>query len=277
MNPRLTLVLAGVLGLAACKKEAAPPAPTANVVTVHAVNYSFSAPDTIPAGLTTFQLVNNGTLLHHVQLIKIDSGRTFDSLLAALRNPGPPPRWMTDVAGPNPPEPGDTTWLTTTLDAGHYAMICFIPDSNNAPHFTRGMIRPLEVGAAPAGPAAAEPTADLELHLADYSFTESAPLTAGRHVIKVTNDGPQPHEVYLVRLDSSTTPAQLAQWGDHGLRGAGPPHHSMGGASGMMPGAHVFITVNLTPGRYAMMCFVPDAKDGKGHYAHGMVKEIRVS
>ena len=44
-----------------------------------------------------------------------------------------------------------------------------------------------------------------------------------------------------------------------------------------MPGQHAFITVTLTPGRYGLLCFFPDAKDGKAHYTHGMVKEFRVS
>ena len=35
--------------------------------------------------------------------------------------------------------------------------------------------------------------------------------------------------------------------------------------------------VELTPGDYGLICFVPDAKDGKPHLAHGMVKTITVS
>jgi len=51
----------------------------------------------------------------------------------------------------------------------------------------------------------------------------------------------------------------------------------MGGISGLAPGDHVFVTVTLAPGRYGLICFFPDAKDGKAHYMHGMVKEFRVS
>ncbi len=275
MNTRHTLCLAAVLVLAGCKKDAPPPAPTANVVTVHATNYAFSAPDSIPSGLTTIQLVNGGPALHHLQLMRIDSGRTFDSLVAALRNPGPPPRWIYLVAGPNTPQPGDTTWLTTTLAPGHYALICLIPDSTMTPHFAHGMMRPLEVTAA-SGPALAEPVADVEMRLGDYSFTESAPLTAGRHTIKLINDGAQPHEVLVVRLDSNTTVEQVATWGERGLRGPQPASRAMGGTSGIMPGDHTFITLTLAPGRYGLICFFPDGGDGKSHWIHGMIKEVRV-
>jgi hypothetical protein len=32
----------------------------------------------------------------------------------------------------------------------------------------------------------------------------------------------------------------------------------------------------MTPGNYVMLCFLPDAKDGKPHLDHGMVKEFTV-
>jgi len=40
-----------------------------NVVTIVAMDYAFKAPATVPAGLTTVRLVNQGKLLHHVQLV----------------------------------------------------------------------------------------------------------------------------------------------------------------------------------------------------------------
>ena len=38
-----------------------------------------------------------------------------------------------------------------------------------------------------------------------------------------------------------------------------------------------YMTLDLTPGTYAFYCFVPDAKDGQPHVAHGMVREITVN
>ncbi len=62
----------------------------------------------------------------------------------------------------------------------------------------------------------------------------------------------------------------------HGMRGA-PPAKPMGGATGLAPGAHQVISLTLTPGNYGLFCFVPDARDGKPHVLHGMVKQITVS
>jgi hypothetical protein len=36
------------------------------------------------------------------------------------------------------------------------------------------------------------------------------------------------------------------------------------------------VTVELARGDYVLLCFVPDAADGKPHVAHSMVRQIRV-
>jgi hypothetical protein len=56
-----------------------------------------------------------------------------------------------------------------------------------------------------------------------------------------------------------------------------PPAKPVGGATGLAPGGHQTVTPNLAAGNYGLLCFVLDAKDGKPHVAHGMVKDIKVS
>src|SRR5512147_2036285 len=105
MHHRARSAAAGLVSvaalLAACSKKpevaAAPPAPP--TVTITAADFAFSAPDTIPAGVVKVRLVNNGPSLHHVQFIKLGEGKTLSDLMAALRNPGPPPAWATSVPG----------------------------------------------------------------------------------------------------------------------------------------------------------------------------------
>jgi hypothetical protein len=50
-----------------------------------------------------------------------------------------------------------------------------------------------------------------------------------------------------------------------------------GGGSGVEPNRHVLIDVDLPPGDYGLLCFLPDSKDGKPHYEHGMAKELKAS
>src|SRR6185503_17962186 len=125
MSKTLTMLsLTAVVALAACSPKdstksdsakvaqagaAAAPAsrgafdPASHTATIYAKDYAFESPDSITAGLTNFHLVNEGQTLHHVQLIRLDSGKTAADLQAAMKNPGPPPAWAVEVGGPNAP------------------------------------------------------------------------------------------------------------------------------------------------------------------------------
>jgi hypothetical protein len=35
--------------------------------------------------------------------------------------------------------------------------------------------------------------------------------------------------------------------------------------------------MDLPPGEYGLVCFVPDAKDGKPHFMHGMITQLTIS
>jgi hypothetical protein len=110
-------VLAG-LALASCRSNKPPAAAagapdstpvasaTPSAVTVITTDYSFEAPAELPAGLTTFKLVNQGPSIHHVQLVKLNEGKTVDDFMAALKAGGPPPKWATMEGGPNPRRSG---------------------------------------------------------------------------------------------------------------------------------------------------------------------------
>jgi hypothetical protein len=56
-----------------------------------------------------------------------------------------------------------------------------------------------------------------------------------------------------------------------------PPGHGLGGVAGTVPGSTNYFTAELTPGNYLLICFLPDAKDGKPHFMHGMTKSVTVS
>jgi uncharacterized cupredoxin-like copper-binding protein len=282
---RVPLAMLAGLALASCGSDkppagsagaaAATPAATAApaVVTVVTTDYAFDAPAELPAGLTTFRLVNQGPSLHHVQLVKFGEGKTFDDFMAALKAGGPPPKWATMEGGPNPSELGDTSSTAVMLEPGNYGMLCFIPGPDGIPHVAKGMVRPLTVtGAAGAG---AEPEAEVVMKLVDYDFELSKPLPAGRYTIRIENAGPQEHEVAIVKLDPGKKPMDFALWGEKQTGKAPGTLH--GGVSGIMPGDNAFVDVDLAPGEYALICFVPDHKDGRGHYHHGMVRTVTVS
>ena len=56
-----------------------------------------------------------------------------------------------------------------------------------------------------------------------------------------------------------------------------PPAKPIGGIPAFMPGKNTYFEVNLPPADYGLICFVPDAKDGKPHVAHGMSQQFKIS
>jgi uncharacterized cupredoxin-like copper-binding protein len=292
MRPTIYIAtLSAAAALSACSKEtpktdsaavtqAAAPAtpaaaydPTSRVATVIAKDFAFEAPDSLPAGWTTFRMLNEGTNLHHAVLFRLDGGKTIADAQAALKVPGPLPAWLIEVGGPNAPNPKAESNATIDLKPGDYAMFCFIDIPEKTPHFMKGMVRPLKVTAATT--ASSAPVADVVLSLADYSFTvKSGTLSSGKHVVQVVNDGPQGHEVEIVKLAPGKTMKDLAAWMAK-FEGP-PPADAIGGIVGIAKAATGYFNVELSAGNYALICFVPDAKDGKAHLEHGMIKEFTV-
>ena len=277
--PTFVLPLAAVAVSGCQPKDSARPAeaPTAtaadaNVLRATAADYTFDAPDQIQGGLTTIRLINHGPSLHHIELVRLDGGKTLPDFLATLQGGGPPPSWATLVGGPNSPVPGDSSTAVFLLEPGNYAMICLIPAADLMPHVAKGMARMLTV-TAPAR-VTPEPAADVAVTLVDYDFQFSQPLTPGHHTIRVENAGQQWHEWVFVKLSPGKTAEDFAGWAEK-MTGA-PPGDMHGGISGILPGAHSFVVTDVTPGDYALICFFPDVKDGKPHVAHGMIKTIKV-
>lgn len=279
--PKLEIhvVLAMGLILAACSKPDQTPKATApplepNVVTFTAVDYSYTGPDTIPAGVTTFRLENSGKEPHHMSLVKLNDGKTVADLSAAMGPNTPWPSWAVEVGGPNAAEPGETIAATLPVESGNYVFLCFIPSPDGKPHMTKGMMRGLTVIPA-TGPAAPEPAADITMALADFSFQLSTPITAGRHTIRFENPAAQAHEAVIVKLNPGAT---MQEWVAAAEKMSGPlPGTLVSGIAGLAPGRHGYATVDFTPGEYGLVCFAPDAKDGKSHFLHGMIQQITVS
>jgi hypothetical protein len=159
------------------------------------------------------------------------------------------------------------------LEPGNYALICFV-DIGGPPHFMKGMLKGLRVVAA-TGPVAPMPTPDVTVTLVDYNFKLSAPVRSGMRTIRVQNSGAQHHEVELVQLAPGVSAAAFMKWIEK-MEGP-PPGKALGGVSGIESGMSAYFTAQFSPGNYALICFLPDNKDGKPHFAHGMVQQITVN
>jgi hypothetical protein len=119
------------------------------------------------------------------------------------------------------------------------------------------------------------PHADVTVTTFDYGFKFSKPLTPGHHTIGVASSGKQEHEVELVQLAPGKTVKDVLAWLGGDMK-TPPPGKPMGGVVGILPGQHATFDADLTAGDWGVICFVPDIKDGKPHFMHGMVTQVAV-
>jgi hypothetical protein len=251
-----------------------PMAAPARDFSVEAFDFAFRAADTIHAGLTRIRMKNAGPAMHHVTVVKLDQGHTIQELLASISAGTFAPSWATYVGGPEPMPLHTEGSVTVDLAPGNYALLCFISGKDHIRHLDKGMVRALTV--LPAGPSAptVEVVADARMTLRDYGFEITPALTPGRRTIRVENVANQPHHAELIRLHEGRTFADAREWGR--TSEGPPPFDFVGGVSPLSPGQVNHFTADLVPGTYVLVCFFPDANDGKPHIAHGMVREFRI-
>jgi hypothetical protein len=137
------------------------------------------------------------------------------------------------------------------------------------------MVQTFEVTTAASGAAKNLPETDVTIRLKDYDFESSQPLVAGKQRIMVENAGPQVHEIVMVKLAPGKTVQDFASWTET-MKGP-PPAMPVAGVGALENGMRASFTADLTAGDYGLICFIPDAKDGKLHLAHGMMKTVKVS
>lgn len=148
----------------------------------------------------------------------------------------------------------------------------------------KGMAQTLVVTPARgAGPASREVTPrsvaarsdTARVVLDDYGFMLEPAWRAGRHAVRVENRAAQPHELAVFRLDPGKRAADVVRWAGS-LTGGQPPGMLVAGTTALGRGQVARLTLTLAPGAYALLCFLPDATDGRSHVQHGMTRELTV-
>lgn len=276
----LLLVVAGALLLSGCQPvqpatSAAPATSAIPTVTIHTADYTFTGPAELPAGRVTVEIINDGPQPHHVQLLRLNDGVTLDQFMAALQvSEFEALPLITLEGGPAVVPAGGEQKATMDLPAGQYLLACFVADQTDGlPHLAHGMMQPIMV-TGDATVTAAEPAADAEIVLKDFAFVTPDKAAAGHHTWKVSNTGKQPHEINLLKLADGKTMADVMTY-LQAPEGA-PPFVAAGGLQAINPGATAWVDLDLTPGTYIAICFVPDPASEMPHLALGMMRPILV-
>lgn len=255
-------------------------AQAARSVTVYAADYAFTAPDSIPAGATTFTLVNRGPSEHHLVMFALPVGMTLARLDHLMRTDstdgsGSDGTGIIKVGGMDLAAGSDSASALLDLAPGTYVLTCLLPlPDGSGTHRMRGMFRALTV--VPSSRSrTATPRADAVVHMTDYAFDAPMTLKAGRRVVRFENAGKHPHMAIVRRLAPGKTLGDEAAWA---TRPTGPePSIAAGGATDLAPGRASVNVLDLEPGRYFIVCAATEGTAPKMHFQVGMVREFTVA
>jgi len=111
--------------------------------------YSFEGlPSTLPAGVTSFEVTNDGSELHEMALLRKNDGvsQSFEEILAMPQEQAL--ELVTQLGQAGPIASGEDDSLTADLTPGDYLALCFVPTGTmtvdapgqGPPHFLQGMV-----------------------------------------------------------------------------------------------------------------------------------------
>ena len=276
----VTALLALVLGAAISAQGAASASRLAELgypaLTIVAKGDHFEAPESVEAGRYLLVASNpEGQPGTEVSLTLLPEGETLDGTLAAFTS-GDIPAWLfetTFLGGPIMPRDlhGEEQRAIVDLTPGDW--IVWSPGNPTpAPRLLT------VTGDAAAVDAATDPEADVVVELQEYAFTMPEEIPAGPQVWQVSNVGTQPHFIELVKTPEPVSMEQMMAilFGDEGATPApGAPNPDdflgAGGLATMSVGTTGWIELDLEPGYYVVMCFVPDGASGMPHAMMGML------
>ncbi|HLQ24051.1 MAG TPA: hypothetical protein VK132_12635, partial [Gemmatimonadales bacterium] len=124
-------------------------------------------------------------------------------------------------------------------------------------------------------PAAAAGPNVVTITATEYTFQMPAQVPAGPTTFLLKSQGRELHHAVVVRLGEGKSAADLGA----ALKNPGPPPswmHLEGGPNPPNPGGESNATLDLKPGHYVVLCFIPSG-DGVPHFAKGMVTPFEVT
>ena len=124
--------------------EVTPPEPD---LTVNMLEFAFTIPDEVEPGEQLWEVQNVGEQVHHMILVKILEGRTFDDVMSFMETEeGEPP--FEEIGYTAVLSPNASNYVAYDLEPGSYVALCFLPDyETGQPHVMLGMIDTFTVAA----------------------------------------------------------------------------------------------------------------------------------
>jgi hypothetical protein len=236
------------------------------LVTGIATDDAIEFPSEVPAGLINLTFENNRTEATYSPLIaRLNDGVSMDDFLVSLETEDDfAGVFLVTAYGGGEVAPGESLSYITELIPGEYVVIdlCELCDDEEIISFT--VVEGDSMEQTP-------PEADVTLALVDFAFGVPAQIAAGPQVWHIENFGDQWHHAIIFQVDEGTTTldARNTLMSSEGP----PPYMPIWGWHPTGAGTQSWVTIDLEPGTYAVVCFLPDLNgDFSSHLAHGMIQ-----
>lgn len=229
-------------------------------------------PTSAETGLAEITFRNEGKGEADLQLIRVEKGRTAEEAIEGLEKAmkGQPfPDWFFAGGGVGTIPAGDSQTVTQVLKPGTY--YAFNTEGRQGPPDAES-VPALEV----AGEESSDEVAGDETVTAiEYGF-EAEDLPSGEVEIDFENGGAEPHHIIAAPLKGDATAADVEQ-AIKSEKGQPPIDEEGTQNTAVLEGGEgQVVTLDLKPGRYALLCFISDRQGGPPHALKGMVDEVEV-
>ena len=272
---KLAFVVAFVLAsvLVACSGSDSNDSPTPSatfepaaeipVVDITKTEDGFEAPDSIPGGLTRLRVHNAASEPRAVGFGRFAGDGTLEEFNAAIvlaatdfaASAEAFGRLIADGVNTGNIPPGGTLEVVFDLVPGRYVI------SRGA--FGIADMVELEVTAAPEV-RPAPPESAFTVSMVEFAFVGFPnTLPAGRTTVEVVNDGQQFHLMDVRRVnEEGITPDQVSRHWNGTPQLVAPTYSAAGGMGELPAGGSGWVTLDLEPGVYTLICYVFDRAEG---------------
>lgn len=250
-------------------------------VVIEATDEGVTDPGELAAGLTLITFDNQSGADATLELYPTADQASYDALIEALATAdpeamAPPPAFyeITISGGISAPA-GASAGVILDLVPGTWAFNYFVPDEAGP-----GINIPTQVEVTGEPNGLAPPEADVVAEMYEMEFTIPDEVATGPQVWEVTTTGMQPHFVLMSRYPEAFTEEQVME-----LLGAfdptGTPDPSASAlqfdlfedafeSPVLSSGQTNWYEIDLEPGYYVALCFIPDPETGAPHALLGM-------
>lgn len=234
----------------------------------------FTVPDSAETGLAEITFRNDGKGDSDLQLIRVEGDHSpqevVDGLGKATKGQAFP-EWFFAGGGVGPTPPGESRTVTQVLEPGTY--YAFDTEGSEGPPDPKSAAAAsFEVSGEESDE---EVEADGTISAFEYGF-EGDGLSSDQTEILFENSGDEPHHIVYSPLEDGTTVEDIEEFFKT-EKGPFPLNEKETRNTAVIEGGESqLVTLDLKPGRYALLCFISDRQGGKPHALEGMVEEVEV-